>query len=111
MQRDYEIGGRGVNLVLGAWLFISAFLWFHGAPQFTNTWVVGLITAGVALAGFWMPEIRWINAVAGAWLIISVFALYTPKPGTFWNNLLVGIVILLASLVGSGPPERATINR
>src|SRR5690242_18444501 len=35
---------RGFTLLLGVWLFISAFIWQHTEAQMTNTWICGVIT-------------------------------------------------------------------
>jgi hypothetical protein len=90
---------RGINVALGIWLFISAFLWLHTSAQFTNTWLVGLAIAVVAAVGFAVPQARWVNTALAAWLIISVWALPTLAAATFWNNLLVGIASLIVSVM------------
>jgi hypothetical protein len=92
---------RYLNLLLGIWLFISAFLWKHSPAQFTNTWLMGVITVIVALVATSMPAARYVNTAVGIWLIISGFALPHYRAGTVWNNVLVGIAIGLLSLVGS----------
>lgn len=97
---------RGINIALGVWLFISAFLWLHTSSQFTNTWLVGLGIAGVAAVGMAAPQIRWLNAALAAWLIISVFALPTMMGATFWNNLLVGVASLIVSLMPFATTQR-----
>lgn len=96
---DENIWARGINVALGIWLFISAFLWLHTSAQFTNTWLVGLAIAVVAAVGFAVPQARWINTALAAWLIISVWALPTFAAATFWNNLLVGIASLIVSVM------------
>ena len=90
--------GRYLNIIVGIWLFISAFVWRHGAAQFTNTWIMGIVVVGIALLAFGWTAARWINTLAGAWLVISAFALPTFNSATRWNNFIVGIVVLLLSL-------------
>jgi hypothetical protein len=89
------------NVVLGIWLFISAFIWHHSQAQFTNTWIMGIVVAVVAVLSLSVPAFRYVNTLAGAWLIISGFALPRATYGTTWNNVLVGIVVLALSLVPS----------
>jgi hypothetical protein len=90
---------RYVNLVLGIWLFISAFVWHHSQAQFTNTWIMGIIVAVVAVIALSVPAVRYVNTLAGAWLIISGFALPKATYGTTWNNVIVGVIVVALSLV------------
>jgi hypothetical protein len=90
---------RYLNIVLGVWLFISAFVWHHSQAQFTNTWIMGIIVTAVALISLSVPAFRYVNTLAGAWLIISGFALPRATSGTTWNNVIIGILVFLASLV------------
>ena len=92
---------RYLNIIVGVWLFISAFVWRHSAAQFTNTWIMGIIVAVVAALALTWPTIRYLNTLAGAWLIISAFALPTITAGTRWNNFIVGIVAVVLSLAGA----------
>jgi len=89
---------RYLNIIVGLWLFASAFLWRHSAAQFTNTWVMGIVVAAIAAIALSWPAIRYLNTLAGAWLIISAFALPTITAGTRWNNFIVGIVVVVLSL-------------
>src|SRR5262245_32659605 len=89
------------NIVLGAWLFISAFLWQHSQAQFTNTWVMGIIVTAAALISLSVPAFRYVNTAAGLWLIISGFTLNRHTAGTAWNNVIVGVLVFLISLVPS----------
>ena len=98
-RTDQNTWARGINVALGIWLFISAFLWLHTDAQFTNTWLIGLTIAVVAAVGFAVPQVRWVNTALAAWLIISVWALPTFAAATFWNNLLVGIASLIVSVM------------
>jgi uncharacterized membrane protein HdeD (DUF308 family) len=97
---------RYLNILLGVWLFISAFLWRHSSAQFTNTWLMGAITVVVGLISLRSPAIRFINTLVGIWLVISGLALPAVSSGTRWNNVLVGVAIFLVSLVGSGAELR-----
>ena len=105
------IGARYLNVLLGAWLFISDFVWRHGAAASTNTWICGLLVIAFALWAFWMPTMRWWNTALGAWIVIAGFALPHQSAGTQWNNIIVGVLVLLISLVPSQPlPDRRGLN-
>lgn len=94
---------RWLNAVIGVWLFLSAFFWPHTASQYTNTWIMGIITVAVALISVGAPGFRFVNTAVGVWLIISAFALPSMTAATRWNNFIVGIVVGLLSLAGSAP--------
>ena len=101
-------GARIVNLVLGIWLFISAFVWPHTTAQMTNTWILGVLTVIFALVAMRFPPVRYLNTILAIWLFISAFALHRLNNGTVWNNALVAIVIFFLSLVPSSEqPARA----
>ncbi len=97
---------RYVNVVLGVWLFISAFVWEHTTAERTNTWILGVLCVVFALAAMRSSGARWVNTALSIWLFISVWALPHDNLGTMWNNALVAIAIFIVSLV-PGRVERA----
>ncbi|WP_437808190.1 SPW repeat domain-containing protein [Sorangium sp. So ce1078] len=90
---------RGINIALGVWLFISAFLWRHSQGQFTNTWVVGALCALFAVLAIWAPRARYLNAILAVWLFVSAWSIPALSAATVWNSALVAIAILIVSLV------------
>jgi hypothetical protein len=98
---------RMVNIVLGVWLFLSAFLWPHTQAQLTNTWIVGVLCVIFALIAMAVPWVRYLNTLLAIWLFISAWALPMGSPGTIWNNVLVAIAIFVASLIPSEPGAEA----
>ena len=107
-QEDYATA-RIVNIVLGIWLFVSAFIWPHTYAQMTNTWILGALTVIFALSAMRVPETRYINTVLAVWLVISVWALPSMNLATQWNNAIVAIAIFFVSLApgyltGRGTP-------
>ncbi len=101
---------RYVNVVLGVWLFISAFVWEHTAAERTNTWILGVLFVVFALVAMQSPGARWVNTALSIWLFISVWALPHDNLGTMWNNALVAIAVFIASLV-AGPRERLGVTQ
>src|SRR6516162_1948446 len=98
-QQEQLNTARVVNIVLGIWLFVSAFLWPHTDAQMTNTWIVGALCVAFALLAMRVPEARYLNTLLAVWLFISVWALPTMSVATRWNNAIVAIIILAASVV------------
>ncbi|KYG06598.1 hypothetical protein BE21_03130 [Sorangium cellulosum] len=90
---------RGINVALGIWLFISAFLWRHSQGQFTNAWVVGALCVLFALLAIWAPRARYVSALLAVWLFVSAWSIPALSAWTVWNSALVAIGILIASLV------------
>jgi hypothetical protein len=109
------MSARVANIILGAGLFISAFIWPHTQSQFTNTWILGVICVVLALIAMRVPAVRYLNTALAVWLFISAWALPHISAGTVWNNVLVSIAIFFVSLVGNelpigrGMPPRRTV--
>ncbi|HWA87785.1 MAG TPA: SPW repeat protein [Opitutus sp.] len=94
-----------INLILGAWLFISA-------------WAIGSTTAGVmwnnVLCGaaiFILATIRlsgrsragvpsWLNALLGIWVIISPFVLKGSMAQS-WNCVITGAIVVIFGLTSA----------
>jgi hypothetical protein len=100
-QRVNRAPARVVNVLLGVWLFISAFIWPHSQSQLTNTWLVGVLCVLFSLAAMAVPWARYLNTVLAVWLFISAWALPAISMGTIWNNVLSAIAIFVVSLVPS----------
>lgn len=98
---------RYVNITLGTWLFVSAFLWPHTAVEITNAVIVGAVIALVAALGLWVPMIRFVNTVAAAWLFISAVVLSPLAWETPINNVLVAVFVFFVSLFGIEQRMRA----
>jgi hypothetical protein len=94
---------RVINVILGIWLFISAFAWPHTQAQVTNTWILGALCVVFALIAMSVPWVRYLNTLLAIWLFVSAWALPTISVGTIWNNVLVAIAIFVVSLVPSEP--------
>lgn len=97
---------RTLNVLLGIWLFISAFSWSHGSAQQTNTWILALLCVVFAVIAMRVAQVRYLNTALAVWLFISAFALPAQSHGTVWNNALVAIAIFVLSLM---PSERLQI--
>lgn len=91
---------RLLNIALGVWIFISAFLWPHRGPQFVNTWLMGIIVIVSATIAIKVPVFRFVSTAAGIWLVTSMFAWPRLEAPTVWNNAIVGAAIALVSVIG-----------
>ena len=93
------MGARYVNLALGAWLTISAFLWHHSPSQFSNSWSVGSLCFVVAALARLTPPLRYGNTALGVWLLVSTPLLGGIDTPTAVNNILTAIAITSFSLL------------
>jgi uncharacterized membrane protein len=88
------------DLILGVWLFISAFAWAHTPAQRTNAWIVGVLFAVGALVAMRAVRALWAHVILSIWLFISVWALPHDSAATMWNDALVAIAVFVVSMVG-----------
>jgi len=87
-----------LTVVLGAWLLASIYMWPHSIASVTNTGLVGILTIAIALVSLYVAWTRWMNVVLGAWLTASTLVIEHAVIPTMWNNVLVGLLVILASL-------------
>ena len=92
---------RGINIVAGIWLFISAFIWPHAANARTNTWILGVLIALAAIIALYAPRVRFLNTLFAIWLFFSTLFIYHLNAGTLWNNIIVSIIVFIVSLIPS----------
>jgi hypothetical protein len=98
MAQEDLANSRIVNIVLGIWLFVSAFIWRHTYAQMTNTWIVGVLCVAFAVLATRVAEVRYLIAALAVWLFVSVWALPTMSMATQWNNALVALAMFAAAL-------------
>jgi hypothetical protein len=96
-----------VNLLLGAWLFISP--WVLGFSKMgaeggahsnaaVNAWIFGVIVVILSIAALTrtQPWEEWLNLLAGIWLFISPWVLgYSATSTALWNALIVGALVFI----------------
>jgi hypothetical protein len=92
---------RMINMGLGSWLFISAYLWPHSDISKTNTWITGLLCVVFAAVAIKIDWFRWLNTVLACWLVISTLGVVHESGATPWNNSLVAVAIFVVSLLPS----------
>lgn len=94
----------GINLILGIWLFISA--WAVSSSiggSRTNDIIFGVIVfvlSWIRLANRSRSGVAsWLNVLAGIWLIIAPFAVHYQTSGQTWNSVIVGIIVAILGIV------------
>ena len=101
---------RYLNAALGAWLFISAFVWPHAAPELANAWVVGILMFSAALIAIGSPPVRFVNTALAVWLFLSTLAIGGVR-GTVWNHVVVALFAFILSLMPNETTPRAPARR
>lgn len=98
-------------IVLGLWLAISIFLWPHTRDSQLNTWLVGVLVAGIGSIALYVPWLARVNVVLAVWLGASAIALQDTVEVTSVNNVVVAIGVLLAAVFAPGPRRPASDER
>lgn len=88
----------GANLVLGAVLFISPWLFGFAAQSSAawNAWICGFVVAGLAIAALvsFAEWEEWINAALGLWIAVSPWVFgFADLAGALWSHAVLGLVI------------------
>ncbi len=92
---------RLINVSLGVWLFVSAFLWPESRAQANNTWISGVLCVVFSIASMGVPRARYLSSALAVWLFVSAWLLPIHHIATLWNNVLCSIAIFVVSLAPS----------
>lgn len=96
---------RGLELVLGVWLFFSAFLWPHTPERTVNCFVVGVAVVGASIfADTLAAKARYVTLALGGWLLVSL-AIFSPRTAlTTINDLCVSFALIASAIAPSKRP-------
>jgi hypothetical protein len=101
--------GDGATLVLGAWVFITAWLFTNFTEQgAVNAWAVGAV---VFVASLWAlfsrraPVLEWIIVLAGLWLIASPWVINETGADAI-NNWICGVLIAIFAFTALREEQR-----
>lgn len=89
------------SLVLGLWLQISTFAWQHTDSSRISAWLPGLLISVVAVLSMSSPPMRWLNGVLALWLIAWTVVAASTEALTYWNGIVVGLLVMILSTVGT----------
>ena len=101
MQHTQFYDFRIMDITLGAWLFISAFLWPHTTPELVNAVLVGAAIIAVGLLATRVPLVRFLNTGLACWLFVSAYVLPAKEWGTPANSGMIALAVFIISLVGT----------
>lgn len=97
-ERNVMMTTDGINIIAGLWLIAAPYLMgFAGTALATNSIIVGILVALVALIRFMYPTttagLDWVNVVLGIWLLFSPFVMGAVSMAGQWNSVIIGIVV------------------
>lgn len=102
MNRGQAVTASTVNLVAGVWLIIAPFILGYSdlSSATTNDIVVGALVAILSAVRIFSVArwtwLSWLNVILGFWLIIAPFVLGYPIATPRFNDIILGIVIIIA---------------
>lgn len=94
---------RIFNILMGLWLFASAFVLPQGRGQLASTAICGVLAALFAALTSYDRRSRYVTAAVGAFVVVLAFAVYPMGSATFWHNGIMGISIAVGGLADRGP--------
>jgi len=106
----------GINVVLGLWLIIAAFVVAVSEEAYWNDLLVGIVVLILAATRLSKPiegtkPASWVNAAIGVWLIAAPFILGYTADQEMWNDIIVGVLILVFGAWSASLPREADLRR
>jgi hypothetical protein len=98
----------GASIVVGMWLYVSAFVLPQSFNSAMITWALGVLISLAAVAAFIGSKLRYLDALLAMLLAIAAAGLADMPALTRVHDLLVAILVLALALAGvpSGPRFR-----
>ncbi len=105
-----------VNLILGAWLFMSPWIFgFAGGMAGWNAWIFGaaiMLVAVAAMMAFAEWE-EWLNLIMGLWVLVAPWTVGFAAEATATRvHVVIGVIVAVLAalelwLVHRNPPHVA----
>lgn len=91
-----------VCVMLAMWLVVSPItMGYPSYPLYLSDLISSAAIFFIALA-YWILKkdgLKWIMACVGTWLTLAPLVFWSPDPGSYANNTLVGALIIICSIV------------
>jgi hypothetical protein len=94
---------RIFNILMGLWLFASAFVLPQGRVGFESTAICGLLTTVTAALSSYDSRSRYLTEAIGVLVVVLAFAVQLPGSATFLHNGVIGISIAVAAWADREP--------
>jgi hypothetical protein len=89
---------RIVQIVLGAWLILSAFILPHGRFGVPMAWISGLVFIALAIGAGLFSPLRAVLGLVAVWFLLATLFITEPR-ASLVSNLFVAIFMLLFSFL------------
>ena len=94
---------RIFNLLMGVWLFVSAFIFSQGRVSFASTALCGALAALFAVFTNYDLRSRYVTAAIGALVVVLAFTVQPLGSAAFWHNGVMGISIAVGAWADRAP--------
>jgi hypothetical protein len=97
------VGCDVINLILGAFLFISPWLFaFAPGAESWNAWIAGIVIAVLSIAALsaFAEWEEWLNFIVGLWTIVSPWALkFSAHTNAMRVAVIVGVIVAVLAAI------------
>jgi hypothetical protein len=93
---------RIFNILMGMWLFVSAFVLPQGRGQVASTAICGALTTLFATLTSYDSRSRYLTGAVGALVVVLAFVAHPLGSATFWHNGVMGISIIAGAWADRG---------
>jgi hypothetical protein len=102
-EKEDAMTARIFNILIGVWLFVSAFVLPQGHGQVASTAICGALTTVFAALTSYDRRSRYLTAAVGALVVVLALAAHPLGSAAFWHNGVMGISIAVAAWADQGP--------
>lgn len=95
------LGPRLLQILFGAWLIVSVFLWPHSRVQAVVAWTGGGLAVALAVVSLWVTSFRLLLGLAGIWLLLGTLMAHA-SIATLVNNIACALAIIGLSFLPPG---------
>ncbi len=94
---------RIFNILMGVWLFVSAFVFSQSRVGVATTAICGALTALFAALTSYDARSRYLTAAVGVLVVVLALAAHPVGSAAFWHNGVMGISIAVGAWADRGP--------
>lgn len=103
---DFFRVGRIANIVVGAWVLLSALAPSRSWSSSLDAAVVGVLSIVVAFGALLrFPALRFLNAALAVWLFVSAWIVHGGQPSTVAQDLLAATLMFGFAVIPPDPDE------